>query len=597
MSMESEINAGAMNSEEVQDLSALAGMRLGEILVRLGAIHQEQIDEALELQKLRPKRLGEILLDLGYVEEDALMRALAAQFDLRYEPDLKAQVDPSLTTRVPISFIREYHMVPYRMNGTSCLVAVNDPMNLLPLDDLRQVLDMPVTPVLCRRDDIQYIIDRYFEQQSANADELLDAIALEDGEEGKVHTLDYAESDRDLLDLANEAPIIKLINLIISGAVRERASDIHLEPFEYNVRVRYRIDGVLYEKFTIPKSQQAAVVSRVKIMANLNIAEHRLPQDGRIKIRLSGKEIDIRVSIIPIAHGERVVMRILEKGNFLFSLEQLGMDNRDHKLMDKLIQSSHGIILVTGPTGSGKSTTLYAALQRVNSPDKNIITVEDPIEYLIPGISQIQVRPKIGLTFAAGLRSILRQDPDIILVGEIRDLETAEMAVQASLTGHLVFATLHTNDSSGAITRLINMGIEPFLVTSSTIAIQAQRLVRRICDHCKEPVVPKPETLLEVGVSPDDPRARVLYAGKGCDKCSGRGYYGRTGIFELLVMSPKIQEMVLRGADSNEVKREARREGMRTLREDGIEKALRGMTTIEEVLRVTREDVVEEALT
>ncbi len=567
--------------------------KLGEILIAQGWVHTEQVDEALELQRLRPRRIGELLLDLGYIEEENLLKALGLQFGIDYESNVCDQVDSSLTTKVPISFIREYHMVPYKRNGVAYLVAINDPLNLLPLDDLRLLLDGPVVPVLCSRADIQFIIDTYFEQQSENAGELIDNISLSDEEEGKVHTLDHIESERDLLDLANEAPIIKLINLIISGAVKERASDIHLEPFEHTVRVRYRIDGVLYEKFTVPKAQQPALVSRVKIMANLNIAEHRLPQDGRIKIRLSGKEIDIRVSIIPIAHGERVVMRILEKGNFLFSLEELGMDKRDHKLMDRLITSSHGIILVTGPTGSGKSTTLYAALQQVNSPDKNIITVEDPIEYLIPGIGQIQVRPKIGLTFAAGLRSILRQDPDIILVGEIRDMETAEMAVQASLTGHLVFATLHTNDSAGAITRLINMGIEPFLVTSSTIAIQAQRLVRRICQQCKEPYPPEPESLKEVGLAPDDPRINSIYHGTGCDKCSQRGYFGRSGIFELLVMSPHIQELILQGADSNVVKREARREGMRTLREDGAEKMLRGETTVEEILRVTRDEVLE----
>ncbi len=574
-------------------MQSVQGLRIGEILVQQGWVHGDQVDEALELQKLRPRRIGELLLDLGYVEEENVLRGLGIQFELDFEPDLRSQVDATLTTKVPISFIREYHMVPYKRNGSSYLVAINDPINLLPLDDLRLLLDGPVTPMLCRKADIQFIIDTYFEQQSENAGELIDNIVLSNEEDGKVHTLDHSESERDLLDLANEAPIIKLINLIISGAVKERASDIHLEPFEHTVRARYRIDGVLYEKFTVPKNQQAALVSRVKIMANLNIAEHRLPQDGRIKIRLSGKEIDIRVSIIPIAHGERVVMRILEKGNFLFSLEQLGMDARDHKLMDRLITSSHGIILVTGPTGSGKSTTLYAALQRVNSPDKNIITVEDPIEYQIPGIGQIQVRPKIGLTFAAGLRSILRQDPDIILVGEIRDMETAEMAVQASLTGHLVFATLHTNDSAGAITRLMNMGIEPFLVTSSTIAIQAQRLVRRICPACKESYPPDPESLKELGVSLDDSRLTHIYRGTGCEKCSQRGYHGRSGIFELLVMSPRIQELVLQGADSNVVKREARREGMRTLREDGAEKMLRGETTVEEILRVTRDEVLE----
>ncbi|MFA7692074.1 MAG: type II secretion system ATPase GspE [Candidatus Hydrogenedentales bacterium] len=567
--------------------------KLGAILVEQGWIHEEQVTEALELQKLRPKRLGELLLDLGYMEEEHLLRALGIQFGLEYDPKLREHVESSLTTKVPISFIREYQMVPYKKNGDTYLVALNDPLNLLPLDDLRLLLDGPVKPVLCNREDIQFIIDTYFEQQSENAGELIDNIVLGGEEEGKVHSLDHAESERDLLDLANEAPIIKLINLIISGAVKERASDIHLEPFEHSVRVRYRIDGVLYEKFTVPRAQQAALVSRVKIMANLNIAEHRLPQDGRIKIRLSGKEIDIRVSVIPIAHGERVVMRILEKGNFMFSLEELGMDERDHKLMDRLITSSHGIVLVTGPTGSGKSTTLYASLARVNSPDKNIITVEDPIEYLIAGIGQIQVRPKIGLTFSAGLRSILRQDPDIILVGEIRDMETAEMAVQASLTGHLVFATLHTNDSAGAVTRLINMGIEPFLVTSSTIAIQAQRLVRRVCQVCKQGYEPDPDSLRDLGIQLDDPRLKMLYRGEGCDKCAQRGYYGRSGIFELMVMSNHIQELVLHGADSNVIKREARREGMRTLREDGAEKMLRGETTIEEILRVTRDEVLD----
>jgi len=567
--------------------------RLGEILLDKGYVHAEQIEEALELQKLRPKRIGEILMDLGYCEEEHILESLGEQFSIAFEPKIGEQVDSTLTTKVPINFIREYHMVPYKQNGQAFYVAVNDPMNLLPLDDLRLLLGGPVLPVLCKRSEIDRIIDTYFEQQGEHAADMIDSITMSEGD-GSVHSLDHLESERDLLDLANEAPIIKLINLIITGAVKERASDIHLEPFEREVRVRYRIDGVLYEKFTVPRSQQAAVISRVKIMSNLNIAEHRLPQDGRIKIRLSGKEIDIRVSIIPIAHGERVVMRILEKGNFLFDLEQLGMDKRDHQLMGKIIQSSHGIVLVTGPTGSGKSTTLYAALQQVNSPDKNIITVEDPIEYQIAGISQIQVRPKIGLTFAAGLRSILRQDPDIILVGEIRDLETAEMAVQASLTGHLVFSTLHTNDSAGAITRLVNMGIEPFLVTSSTIAIQAQRLVRRVCQNCKVPFQPDRESLIDLGVDPDDPRCSQIFRGTGCEKCLDRGYYGRGGIFELLVMTPRIQEMALQGTDSNVIKREARKFGMRTLREDGAERVLNGETTIEEIMRVTRDDLVEE---
>lgn len=570
---------------------------LGEILLRLGHIDQAQINEALELQKVRPKRLGEILMDLGYVEEDVLLDGLSKQFDIPFEPKISDQIDSTLTTKVPISFIREYMMVPYKKNGAFFYVAINDPINLLPLDDLRLLLGGPVKPVLCRKAEIQNVIDSYFDQQSENAADMIDSINMGDEEEGvEYQSLDSIDSERDLLDLANEAPIIKLINLLISGAVRERASDIHIEPFQRDVRIRYRIDGVLYEKLALPKSQQPAVISRIKIMANLNIAEHRLPQDGRIKIRLSGKEIDIRVSVIPVAFGERVVMRILEKGTFLFSLEDLGMDHKDFELVDKLITRSHGIILVTGPTGSGKSTTLYAALQRVNSPDKNIITVEDPIEYVMAGIGQIQVQPKIGLTFALGLRHILRQDPDVILVGEIRDHETAEMAIQASLTGHLVFATLHTNDSAGAITRLINMGIEPFLVTSSTIAIMAQRLVRRICKHCREPYVPDPESVRELGARGREYIGKEVYRGRGCEKCQNRGYYGRTGIFELLVMTPRVQDLALQGTDSNVIKREAMKEGMRTLREDGAHKVAQGFSTIEEVLRVTRDDVVEEVL-
>ncbi|MBI2425422.1 MAG: type II secretion system ATPase GspE [Candidatus Hydrogenedentes bacterium] len=575
-------------------MSSGQDLQLCEILITRGCVHLEQITEALELQKLRPKRVGEILLDLGYVEEEHILEALGEQFNIPVELSLSGEVDSALTSKVPINFIREYRMVPYKKNGVAYYVAVNDPVNLLPLDDLRLLLDGPVIPVLCRHADIERIIDTYFEQQGQNAADMIDSITMTETAGGEISSLEGSESERDLLDLANEAPIIKLINLVITGAVKERASDIHMEPFEREVRVRYRIDGVLYEKFSVPKSQQAAVISRVKIMANLNIAEHRLPQDGRIKIRLSGKEIDIRVSIIPIAHGERVVMRILEKGNFVFSLEELGMHVRDHSRLDKLIRSSHGIILVTGPTGSGKSTTLYAALQRVNSPDKNIITVEDPIEYQIEGIGQIQVRPKIGLTFAAGLRSILRQDPDIILVGEIRDLETAEMAVQASLTGHLVFSTLHTNDSAGAITRLVNMGIEPFLVTSSTIAIQAQRLVRRLCPHCKQPYTADTEAFRELGIKEKDIKDRTLYQPQGCNACAQRGYYGRNGIFELIVMNPHIQELALQGADSNMIKREARKYGMRTLREDGVERVLQGFTTLEEIMRVTRDDLVEE---
>jgi general secretion pathway protein E len=562
-------------------------MRLCAILERMGKLHPDQMQEAVDLQQIRPKRIGQLLLDLGFVDEDDILEALSQQFGIPFERDLTDKVDTEITARVPISFIREYEMVPIRQEGEVFHVALHNPENLLPLEDLRLLLEGPVEPVLCRKDEIQKIVDTYFDFQGANASAVIDSITLE---EDTANAIETALSDRDLLDMANEAPIIKLINLMISGAIKERASDIHIEPFEREVIVRYRIDGVLYEKFNVPKSQQAAVVSRIKIMADLNIAEARLPQDGRIKILLSGKEIDIRVSVIPVQHGERVVMRILEKGSFLFGLEELGMGKGDFALMEKAIKNSHGIILVTGPTGSGKSTTLYASLQKVLSPDINVITVEDPVEYQMPGVGQIEVRPKIGLTFANALRSILRQDPDVILVGEIRDHETAEMAVHASLTGHLVFSTLHTNDSCGAITRLINMGIEPFLVTSSTIAILAQRLVRRLCSECKHPIDPDPRSLLELGPKTDDYKGQKVYEANGCPKCHERGYFGRTGIFEMLTMTPTIQDLVMRGSDSNEIKRAAVAAGMQTLRDDGTRKVFEGESTIDEVLRVSRDD-------
>ncbi len=567
-------------------------MQLGAILVRLGHLHQEVLEKTLELQSVRKKRIGELLLDLGHIEEDQLLEALSLQFNIPFDPDIAEHIDSALTTKVPVGFIKQYEMVPYSETDGTFKIAIRNPVNLLPLDDLRMLLNGPVSPVLCREKDIQSILDSYFDHQGEFATEMIETITH--ANDDPVYSIDDDAFERDLLDLANEAPIIKLINLMISGAIKERASDIHVEPFEREVMVRYRIDGVLYQKFNVPKSQHPAVVSRIKIMANLNIAEQRLPQDGRIKILLSGKEIDIRVSIIPIQNGERVVMRILEKGSFLMGLEELGMAARDYQSMDKMIRNSHGIVLVTGPTGSGKSTTLYASLQRVLSPDINVITVEDPVEYQMGGVSQIEVRPKIGLTFASALRSILRQDPDVILVGEIRDEETAEMAVHASLTGHLVFSTLHTNDSAGAITRLINMGIEPFLVTSSTIAIIAQRLVRRVCADCRQSYVPDVAALNQLGAYAQEYAGKEAFRSVGCEVCSHRGYRGRSGIFEVMAMTPQIQDLTLRGGDSNAIKREARKHGMFSLRDDGTVKVFNGATSIDEVLRVTRDEFLDE---
>jgi general secretion pathway protein E len=403
------------------------------------------------------------------------------------------------------------------------------------------------------------------------------------------------EEPKDLLDASDEGPIIRLVNSLIFQAARDRASDIHIEPFERDLIVRMRIDGILYDVVKPPKRFQPIIISRVKIMAGLNIAEKRLPQDGRIRTRIAGKDVDIRVSVIPTSFGERVVMRLLDRSSTLLPLEYLGLDGQNQVTVEKLIRQSHGIILVTGPTGSGKTTTLYAALQKINANDKNILTIEDPVEYQLHGVAQMQVNPKIELTFASGLRSFLRQDPDVIMVGEIRDAETAEIAIHAALTGHLVFSTLHTNDSFGAVTRLVDMGIEPFLVSSSVIAVMAQRLIRRICAGCRIAHEPTPAELREIGISTEALAGRPIYRiGPGCPACKQRGYRGRIGIHELLVVDDAVRNLIMQKADASQIRRLATSRGMPTLREDGARKVLEGITTIEEILRVTQEDLVAE---
>lgn len=407
--------------------------------------------------------------------------------------------------------------------------------------------------------------------------------------ESSERILHELEETEDLLDVSDEAPVIKLVNLILFQAVKERASDIHIEPFQKELIVRYRIDGILYQRLSPPKRYQSAIVSRLKVMAKLDIAEKRLPQDGRIPIKIADKDIDIRVSIIPTTFGERVVLRLLDKSSILLGLEEIGLSPAQLHTVDDLIHRSNGILFVTGPTGSGKTTTLYAALSRINSPDKNIITIEDPVEYQLWGIGQIQVNPKIGLTFAQGLRSVLRHDPDVILVGEVRDTETAEIAIQAALTGHLVFSTLHTNDAASAATRLLDMGVEPFLVASVVRAIVAQRLVRVICPECKEGYPPNGEALREIGISSFQLEGGVVYRGRGCPACSETGYRGRSGIYEMLIVSDAIRHLIMEKADSTSICRQAVEEGMKTLREDGAQKVIAGLTTLEEVVRVTQE--------
>jgi general secretion pathway protein E len=508
---------------------------------------------------------------------------------LEYLPEIPASlIDRGLVSLIPINFAKQYTLIPVREREGVAVVATADPLDFYALDDVRMLLGMDVEPVVARPSAILDAINLVYQRESGAAEQMMSGLE----EQGLGALASELEEPQDLLDSADEAPIIRLINSLLYQAVKDRASDVHIEPFEKDLVVRYRIDGILYEILRPPKRLQSSIASRVKIMSGLNIAEKRLPQDGRIRIKIAGKDIDIRLSVVPTSWGERIVMRLLDRSNVLLELTDIGLMSEQLEITNKLIQRSHGIILVTGPTGSGKTTTLYAALQKINTPDKNIITVEDPVEYQIEGIGQIQVNPKIHLTFASALRSILRQDPDVILVGEMRDLETAEIAIQASLTGHLVFSTLHTNDAAGAVTRLIDMGIEPFLVSSSVVAIYAQRLVRLVCHDCAQKAHPTDEELRRLGVPELAVRDAVVLHAKGCERCMGTGYLGRSAIYELMLVDDRIRSLILKNADSNTIKRTALENGMTTLRMDGARRVLAGATTIEELLRVTEEDQI-----
>jgi general secretion pathway protein E len=561
---------------------------LGEILLKISALEQEQLEEGLSIQEEKGGRLGDILVKLGYARESQVLYALSLQMGIPFLKDVAVEdVEPELCSALPIHFAKKHGILPIKHDVDGILVATSNPLDIYPLDDVRILLNQEIKPVVMPPRAIIDSINQVYDRDSNTAQQI-----IEDFDENSLDIITSAlEEPTDLLDASDEAPVIRLVNSTLFQAVKQRASDIHIEPFERDLVVRYRVDGILYNVLNPPKQIQPSITSRVKIMAGLNIAEKRLPQDGRIRVTIAGKDIDIRVSVIPTAHGERIVMRLLDKTSVLLKLEDIGFSADKLKIFNKLIHGPHGIILLTGPTGSGKTTTLYAALTRINSPDKNIITVEDPIEYQIKGVGQIQVNPKINLTFANGLRSILRQDPDVIMVGEVRDLDTAEIAIQASLTGHLVFSTLHTNDSAGAITRLIDMGIEPFLASSSLIAIMAQRLVRIVCPDCRQKYSPSEEELREIGIDTRGADIKPLYRAVGCENCLGTGYRGRTGIFELLVLDDDIRSLILKNYDTTTIKKTATKKGMLTLRQDGASKVLKGVSTIEEVVRVTQEDV------
>ena len=558
---------------------------IGEILKEICSFSDDIFDEALEIQREKGGRIGEILIQKGAIGEGDLLKARGVQFGLPLWYTISTEdMDTSFTEKIPIQFLKKYKMVPV-VRSDGIYIAVNDPTLFQPIDDLHIILGWDgVETVLAPYSAILSAINFAYDLSGDSAEQVIQDMREEDRD----MIISAVEETGDLLDDTSDAPIIKLVNLMLSQAVKARASDIHIEPYQNRIKVRYRVDGILYDMLSPPKHIQSTLISRIKIMARLNIAEKRLPQDGRIEIKIGDKSVDIRVSTIPTAFGERVVLRLLDKTTVLLKLSDLGMSEQRLKIFNELIKSAHGIILVTGPTGSGKTTTLYAALSSINNPDINIITIEDPIEYQIEGIGQIQVNPKINITFANGLRSIVRQDPDVILVGEIRDLETAEIAIQAALTGHLVFSTLHTNDSASAVTRLIDMGIESFLVTSSVIGILAQRLVRNVCNECKEEYIPDEESLENIGITPEMSSGKKIYKGKGCQDCLNTGYKGRTGIFELMILDDAIKSLILKTSDSNAIKKKAVNQGMVTLRQDGALKVLNGITTVEEILRITQ---------
>jgi general secretion pathway protein E len=557
---------------------------LGEILLELKVLSREALDEGLRFQAEKGGLIGEILLRQKALSEPDLLKALGIQYHLEYQPSISVNdLNTEFTEKISIQYLKKYCMIPVITND-SVKIAMNNPIDFQPLDDLKLQLNIQnAEPFLAPKAEILSSINFIYDSSRDSAEQVLQDMHDENG--GSI--ISAMQEASDLLDDTSDAPIIKLVNVMLSQAVKDKASDIHIEPTQKGLKIRYRLDGILYDMISPQKQIQSALISRIKVMADMNIAEKRLPQDGRIEIRIGDKNIDIRVSTIPTAFGERVVLRLLDKTKIFLSVSELGMPDERLNEFNELINAAHGIFLVTGPTGSGKTTTLYGALSTINSTDKNIITIEDPIEYQLEGVGQIQVNPKIDLTFARGLRSIVRQDPDVILVGEIRDLETAEIAIQSALTGHLVFSTLHTNDSASSVTRLIDMGIEPFLVTSSVIAILAQRLVRVICSKCKEKYQPDEQSLLKVGITPEMLQGRKIYRGTGCPACLNTGYAGRTGIFELLIVNEAIQNLILKTSDSNAIKHKAVEFGMVTLRQNGAQKVLNGITTIEEVFRVT----------
>ncbi len=567
-------------------------LRLGDLLLKAQLITQDQLNKALEEQRSLGGRLGEVLMRLGYVSEEDIIECLSHQFGVPSINLRHFEIDEAVAKLVPVDLLRKYNVIPVNKTGATLTVAMADPTNIFAMDEITFMTGYRVEPVVASEEAIRAAIDRHF--GSSREIELKKVMEdLSQVDEAALELLEESE-DVDLQALeaeSSEAPVVRLVNIILTDAIKRGASDVHIEPYEKVFRVRYRIDGILNEVMTPPLRLKDAIVSRIKILSKLDIAEKRLPQDGRIKLKVKvegkARDLDFRVSTLPTLFGEKVVLRLLDKENLQLDLTKLGFEKSSLKRFEDAILKPYGMVLVTGPTGSGKTNTLYSALSRINTPTVNILTAEDPVEFQLPGINQVQMKEAIGLNFAAALRSFLRQDPNIVLVGEIRDFETAEIAVKAALTGHLVLSTLHTNDAPSTVSRLMNMGIEPFLVATSVNIIAAQRLVRRICSHCKEEAEAPVQALLSVGFSEAEAPTLRLYRGRGCDRCNGTGYKGRVGLFEVMDLTEDIRELILSGATAVELRRKAIEEGMITLRQSGLQKIRDGVTTIDEVVRET----------
>jgi type IV pilus assembly protein PilB len=562
-----------------------AGDRLGDLLIKEGLITREQLEKALQEQRANGTRIGYNLVKLGFVQETEITKMLARQYRMPAVDLARFEVDPKIVKMIPADIALKHLVLPLKREGRQLTVAMADPTNLTVIDDLKFITRYDIFPVIAGEYTLRTQLEKHYEQVDQQLDKLIEEIGEEGGEELEV--VEEKEDEEGQAQLVDDAPVVKLINAILTDAVKRGASDIHIEPFEHEMRVRYRVDGSLQEVMKPPLKLKAALTSRIKIMSSLNIAERRVPQDGRIKLKMGKRVIDYRVSTLPVLFGEKIVMRILDKGNLTLDLSKFGFEAKAEADLMKAILNPYGMVLVTGPTGSGKTTTLYSALSRVNTMEVNIMTAEDPVEYNLMGINQVQVRNEIGMTFAAALKAFLRQDPNIIMVGEIRDIETGGIAIKAALTGHLVLSTLHTNDAPSTITRMIDMGIEPFNVSSAVNLIVAQRLVRRICGNCKAETRYSPEELKALGTTEAEWQGITFYKGKGCEQCGGSGYKGRAGLYEVMALSPELRRMILKGASTAELQGQAVSEGMLTLRMDGIMKIKKGITTLEEVVKET----------